>query len=315
MLRIDPKEAVARKKYGILGIPWDEDASHGRPGSRFAPEAIRKQTEWIFDRIKGNQVLDLEEFRLIELKDIEVLDFGDLEICSYDHFETKTRIEAKVKELHKNSFIPVILGGDCSVTFPQIKALHDFVSGKVGIIHFDGHLDLLDSTPIQGEFSHSSSIRRAIDRLPKVDPKNVVQIGCRCYNYPDYYNFIIESGITEISPREIYKNGIEKTAEKAITIASKDTEAIIVTIDIDVLDGVYSPGSGANEPGGITTYDLQEMMKIIAPYTDSFNITEVNPTFDLNNFSSIAAAKLMFDFIMHNFMPTERSLAFSVPRI
>ena len=88
----------------------------------------------------------------------------------------------------------------------------------------------------------------------------------------------------------------------------KDTEVMFVTIDIDVLEGVYAPGSGANETGGFNTYELQELMKLLAPYTHSFNVTEVNPPFDLKNeFSSIAAAKLMFDFLVHNYRPTERA--------
>ena len=307
-MRIAATKENPSKKYGIVGVPWDEDASHGRPGSRFAPESIRRNASWIFDRIIDNKVIDLEEFRLIDFSDIEVEDFGDIEICSYDHFETKSRIENKCKELHKSGHIPVLLGGDCSITWPQIKALHDSVNGNIGIIHFDGHLDLLDSTPIQGEFSHSSSIRRAIELLPRVDAKNVVQIGCRAYNYPDYYEYIVSRGITEISPRDFYRMGIEGTAKFALERALKGTEALLVTIDIDVLEGIFAPGSGANETGGFNTYELQEVMKLLAPYTHSFNITEVNPPFDLKNeFSSIAAAKLMFDFLVHNYSPTERA--------
>lgn len=308
-MNIKPTKDHPSKKFGILGVPWDEDASHGRPGSRFGPESIRRNASWIFDRIIDNKVIDLEEFRLIDFDDAEVKDFGDIQICSYDHFETKNRIENKCKELHDSKYIPVILGGDCSVSWPQIKALHDSVKGNIGIIHFDGHLDLLDSTPIQGEFSHSSSIRRAIEILPRVDSHNVVQIGCRCYNYPDYYSYIVEKGITEISPRDFYRLGIEGSAKLALEKATKGTEAIFITIDIDVLEGIFAPGSGANETGGFNTYELQEVMKILAPYAQSFNITEVNPAYDLKNeFSSIAAAKLMFDFIVHNYQPTERAL-------
>ncbi len=295
-----------RKKYGILGIPWDEDASHGRPGSRFAPEKIRQNGKWIFDRIEDGKVLDLEDFRLIDLNGAQVDDFGDLEICSYDHFETKRRIQNKVRELHENDYVPVLLGGDCSITYPQLQALCDIHGSEIGIVHFDGHLDLLDSTPIQGEFSHSSSIRRAIDRLG-VNPRNIVQIGCRCYNYPSYYEYILEQGITEISPRELYRDGIDKVAEKTLEIAWKGVKAVLVTIDIDVLEGIYAPGSGANETGGLTTFELQEIMKILAPHTASFNVTEVNPAYDVNDFSSIAAAKLFFDFIIHNYEPTERA--------
>lgn len=313
MERLEVKNASSdiRKKYGILGIPWDEDASHGRPGSRFAPESIRKNAKWIFDRIEEGKILDLEDFRLIDLGKMEIEDFGDIEICSYDHFETKKRIYEKVKALHESSYVPVILGGDCSVTYPQLQALSEMHGGNIGIVHFDGHLDLLDSTPIQGEFSHSSSIRRAIDRL-NVDPKKIVQIGCRAYNYPSYYEYILEKGITEISPRELYRDGIEKVAKKTLDIAWDGTDAVLVTIDIDVLEGVYAPGSGASETGGLTTFELQEIMKYLAPHTASFNITEVNPAYDVNDFSSIAAAKLLFDFIVHNYEPTERAVeAFS----
>ena len=118
----------------------------------------------------------------------------------------------------------------------------------------------------------------------------------------------MEKGITEISPRDFYRLGIEGTAKLTLEKAAKDTEVMFVTIDIDVLEGIYAPGSGANETGGFNTYELQELMKLLAPYTHSFNVTEVNPPFDLKNeFSSIAAAKLMFDFLVHNYRPTERA--------
>ncbi len=307
LLEIKSATGNPRKKYGILGVPWDEDASHGRPGSRFAPEVIRRNAQWIFDRIEENQILDLEDFRLIDLKDIEVKDFGNTLICSYDHFETKKRVREQVRSFHENGYVPVLLGGDCSITYPQIEALCEVYGNDIGIVHFDGHLDLLDSTPIQGKFSHSSSIRRAIDTLG-VDPKKIVQIGCRCYNYPSYYKYILEQGITEISPREMYRDGIDAVAKKTLDIAWNGTKAVLVTIDIDVLEGIYAPGSGANEPGGMTSYELQEMMKILAPHTASFNVTEVNPAYDVNDFSSIAGAKLFFDFIMHHYEPTQRAL-------
>ena len=307
LLEIKSATGNPRKKYGILGVPWDEDASHGRPGSRFAPEVIRRNAQWIFDRIEENQILDLEDFRLIDLKDIEVKDFGNILICSYDHFETKKRVREQVRSFHENGYVPVLLGGDCSITYPQIEALCEVYGNDIGIVHFDGHLDLLDSTPIQGKFSHSSSIRRAIDTLG-VDPKKIVQIGCRCYNYPGYYKYILEQGITEISPREMYRDGIDAVAQKTLDIAWNGTKAVLVTIDIDVLEGIYAPGSGANEPGGMTSYELQEMMKILAPHTASFNVTEVNPAYDVNDFSSIAGAKLFFDFIMHHYEPTQRAL-------
>lgn len=306
LLQIKGKSVSPRNKYGVLGVPWDEDASHGRPGSRFAPETIRRNARWIFDRIQDEKILDLEDFRLVHLRDIEVEDFGDIEICSYDHVETKKRIREKVKCFHDCEYVPVVLGGDCSVTFPQLQALCDFYGNNIGIVHFDGHLDLLDSTPIQGEYSHSSSIRRAIDILG-VDPRKIVQVGCRCYNYPSYYEYILEKGIVEISPRELYRSGIDVVSEKILNTAWSGTKAVLVTIDIDVLEGIYAPGSGANEPGGLTSYELQEIMKYLAPHTASFNITEVNPAYDVNDFSSIAAAKLFFDFIMHHHEPTERA--------
>ena len=148
LLEIKSATGNPRKKYGILGVPWDEDASHGRPGSRFAPEVIRRNAQWIFDRIEENQILDLEDFRLIDLKDIEVKDFGNILICSYDHFETKKRVREQVRSFHENGYVPVLLGGDCSITYPQIEALCEANGLPYARINAPG--DLFDDPHLRG---------------------------------------------------------------------------------------------------------------------------------------------------------------------
>lgn len=286
-------------RYAIIGFPWDVGSSLGRPGSRYAPKMIRESLTWLTNRIKNDSVYDLESNRVIDLSKIVIEDFGDIEITSHDTLKTFENAYNFVKKILRKGFKPIVLGGDHSVSYPCIKALDSVIDNDLVIIQFDAHLDLLDESPNQGRFSHSSQIRRALE-LEKV--KKVIQIGVRGYNYPHHYNDIKKYQIHQITPHQIRKNGIEDTVER-ITDFIKSKEHVYTTVDIDVLDPSVAPGSGANEPGGLTFWELNDILKRLAPITDSLDVTEVNPLFDPQQTTTSIAAKLIFDFIIYASFP------------
>src|SRR5690606_12599829 len=111
--------------------------------------------------------------------------------------------EAKMSQLLQEKVFPIVLGGDHSISYPLLKALHDHAEGNVGIIQFDAHMDLVDETPVQGRFSQSSQIRRALE-LPGFNAKNIIQIGVRSYNYPWYAEYLKEIGIVQLTAREVH---------------------------------------------------------------------------------------------------------------
>jgi formiminoglutamase/agmatinase len=289
-----------RNKFAILGLDYDTSAGIGWPGARYAPNQIRESLKWIQNRIRDNKIFDTEKNRLVDISKLDIKDFGNLDISRYNHEKSVMEIQEHIDKIIESGYTPILLGGDHSVTWPGIKSLYDHSKGNLGIIDLDTHLDLVEDSSVQGRYSGSSEIRRACE-LDRISGSNVVQIGIRGYNFAEHYYFIKENNITLITPEEFFDKGAKNISEKALEIASRGTEKIYFTLDIDVLDSAFAPGSGSNEPGGINSYQLINFVKEVAPYVDVFDIVEVNPMTDYRNMTSTLAARLIFDFIISNY--------------
>ena len=284
-----------------MGMSYDTSASKGYPGARYAPEQIRKSLQWIFARIEENMLFDVEENRLIDMREIELKDFGDTsKIGRYENEQSLHEIKCFIDTVYQEGYAPILLGGDHSTGWPAIKSLYDNTSGNIGVVHVDAHLDLIKESAIQGLYSGSSQMRRASE-LERISTRNFAQIGMRGYNSPEHYHFIRESGITMIPVNKVFELGVQEVAKRALEAAGMGTEHIHLSVDVDVLDSAFAPGSGANEPGGLTSTQLFTLVKLLAPYVDSIDIVEVNPMVDYNNMTSIVASKLLFDYMVANY--------------
>lgn len=284
---------MKKQDVALIGFPWDGGASLGRPGARYAPKAIREAAKWFEDRIMDGNIYDVEQRRLIDLRESRLLDVGDLEIVAYSVEQTWQRAELKIKQLLTDGYFPFILGGDHSISYPGIKALHDHTDGEIAIIQFDAHLDLVDDSPVQGKFSQSSQMRRALE-LPRVKPEHIIQIGVRSYNYPWYAKYLKETGIVQITAREVHQQTPSEVLAKIFS-ACKGVEKIYLTFDMDVLDPAFAPGTGANEPGGLTTFQCLELLRGLYQHVDAMDIAEVNPLYDHQEVTTSIAARILFD--------------------
>ncbi|WP_274364767.1 agmatinase family protein [Paenibacillus thermotolerans] len=281
------------KNFGIVGFPWDGGASLGRPGARYAPQAIRENAKWLQNRIQGGKVYNVETRELIDFNESKMIDYGDIDIVAYSTEATFANAEKKIGDLLDQGVFPFILGGDHSISYPGIKALHDRTKGNVAVIQFDTHLDLVDDSPVQGKFSQSSQMRRALE-LPRIRPEHIIQLGVRSYNYPWYAEYLKENGIVQISAREIHRTSADVIVERVLE-ACKDADAIYLTFDIDVLEPAYAPGSGANEPGGLTPVQCFDILDQLYTKIDAMDIAEVNPLFDHQDITSSIGARILFD--------------------
>lgn len=282
-----------KQTFGILGFPWDGGASLGRPGARYAPKAIREELQWLIHRIEDQQVYHVEKRGRIDLQQTEMIDYGDIEIAAYSTEITFTHAEEQIGELLSQGVFPFILGGDHSISYPGIKALHDFSTGQVAIIQFDAHLDLVDQTPVQGRFSQSSQMRRALE-LPRIQAQQLIQIGVRSYNYPWYEEYLRENPVVQVTAREVHQMKAEEVIIRILE-ACRGADKIYLTFDMDVLDPAYAPGTGANEPGGLTPIQCFHILEGLYPYIDAMDIAEMNPLYDHQGMTSSLAARILFD--------------------
>ena len=287
----------AKHKFTILGLPWDFGASRGRPGARYAPETIRKELGFMMNRITDNRYYDVENCSLIDFSDIVFRDAGDVNLPYGDIEASYEVMRADARKIYQAGEIMIGLGGDHSISWPMIAAMHDAVDGPIGIIDFDAHLDLMDESYSQGKHSQSSEILRATE-LARIDGHDVYQIGVRGYNYPEAYYTIRDLGVNQFPPVAVRKKGAKALAEEIIRkLLARDVKQVYMTFDIDALDPAFAPGTGGDEVNGLFPQEFFEMFDTFMPYIRGMDIAEVNPLHDSNNICSIYAAKTIFRFM------------------
>ena len=258
--------ALAGADVAIVGAPTDDLVSD-RPGTRFAPRAIRAAS------CPPGPHLEAKVDAFAELR---VVDFGDAPVLPADAERSHAAIEATVAQVLAAGAIPIVLGGDHSISEPDIRACAS-VHGPVGLIHFDTHTDT--GREVFGvERSHGTPMFRLVE-AGAIESRRYVQIGLRGY-WPGEREFAWqeERGITSFFMHDVRRLGIESVVERAVGIVGEGP--VFVSVDIDVLDPAFAPGTGTPEPGGMTTGDLLWAARTVAEETTvvGADVVEVIPT-------------------------------------
>jgi formiminoglutamase/agmatinase len=282
------------RSYDLWGVPFDGGSTLGRPGSRYAPARIRESLKWITQRVQDGQVYSLETDRIHRVGDDLIRDRGDAQLQEHDLDASIGECSRLVSESLGDGRVPIVLGGDDSLLFPVARGVHDALDGKIGIIHFDAHLDLLDRNPHQGRFSQSSGMRRSLE-LDRIEQANCIQVASRHFNFPSSGRFKADTGLSHITAREFQRLGPADAARNILDHVS-GADHLFLSFDIDAIDPAFAPGSGAHEPGGLTSAEALEVVRLLAPHCDALAITEVNPMVDLADATSTLAAYLLFHF-------------------
>jgi agmatinase len=261
----DPAE-LQGVDVAVLGAPTD-DLTSDRPGARFGPRAIRAAS-----CAPGPHL----EAKIDAFAELRVVDFGDAPVIPADPVRTHGAIEALVGEVLSAGAIPVVLGGDHSISEPEIRAIAG-AHGPVGLVHFDTHTDT--GTEVYGvEVSHGTPFYRLVEQ-GHVDPRRYVQIGLRGY-WPTEAEFAwqAEQGITSFFMHDVRELGIKEVVGRTLGIVGDGP--VFLTVDVDVLDPAFAPGTGTPEPGGMTTIDLLWAVRALGEGLDlvGADVVEVIPT-------------------------------------
>jgi agmatinase len=233
---------LADVDVAIVGAPMDDLVSD-RPGARFGPRGIRGASL---------QAGPSVETGIDPLAELRIVDYGDAPVVPADAVLSHAAIERTVGEVLAADVLPVVLGGDHSITEPNVRAC-TAVAGPVGLVHFDTHTDT--GTEVYGvELSHGTPMYRLVES-GVVDPGRYVQIGLRGY-WPGAAEFAwqAERGITAFTMSDVRELGIGKVVER--TLATVGPGPVFLTVDVDVLDPAFAPATGTPEPGGMTSSDL-----------------------------------------------------------
>jgi agmatinase len=258
----------------ILGAPFDMGVVN-RPGARFGPRAIRAAS------YLGRGINHLE-LQVQPLRHLRVFDYGDASIIPSDIERSHEAIRAKVAEVAATGAIPITFGGDHSITLPAATAVADAIGrGKVGIVHFDAHADTApDNWGVL--LGHGTPMRRLIES-GAVPGQSFVQVGLRGYwPTPDIVEWMHEQRMRWHLMAEIEERGFQAVLEDAIAEALDGPEAIYLSVDVDVLDPAFAPGTGTPEPGGLTSRELLGAVRRIVGSTRlvGMDVVEVSPAYD-----------------------------------
>ncbi len=205
-----------------------------------------------------------------------MVDYGDAPVLPADPAASHAAIERTVGEALGAGAVAVVLGGDHGVAEPAIRACARR-HGPLGLVHFDAHTDT-GSEVFGVEVSHGTPMRRLVEQ-GHVDPRRYLQLGLRGY-WPGEAEFAwqAERGIASVFMHELREIGVGAAVERALAVVGEGPAYL--SVDIDVLDPAFAPGTGTPEPGGMTSADLLRACRELASGLDlvGADLVEVIPT-------------------------------------
>jgi len=258
-------QVYSRSPLIILGCPYDGTSSF-RPGSRFAPNSIRKAS------------VALETYSPSLGADLQLLDICDLGDLVFFHGE-KTKVMESIKEAVRKLLADdkkfIFLGGEHLITFPLIQEIHR-IYPHLAVIQFDAHADLREEY-LGERYSHATVMRRVLDIV----------------GMENLYQFGIRSGT-----REEFQL-MESIKKDDTSIGDLKDRPIYVTIDLDVLDPCVFPGAGTPEPGGWSYQELASYLgKLKGLNLVGCDLVELSPDYDPSGISSLVAAKIARELLL-----------------
>ncbi len=283
--RLPRIDEVNQVDIAVVGVPFDAGTSY-RPGARFGPAHIRESSRLLRPY---NPAQDASPFALAQ-----VVDAGDIAVNPFNIDEAILQIQDGVGSLISKGIKLLTLGGDHTIALPILRALHK-VHGKISVIHFDAHLDTWD-TYFGANYTHGTPFRRASEE-GILDRDGCLHIGIRgpLYAASDLSDDK-DLGFKIVHATEIDEIGVEGVIKAALSRVADRT--VYVSIDIDVLDPAFAPGTGTPEAGGFTSRELLRIIRAL----DQVNligadIVEVAPVYDHAQITGIAAAHIAYELI------------------
>lgn len=268
----------------LKSIPFDNATSFGK-GAAEGPDRMRQLSE----------ILPPYDETGIKLEDFYIQDRGnhpnDLNWERYFN-----DIEQDAFEMMSTGKFCLFLGGDHSCSIPLTNAFGKVYGGgeKNGYIHFDSHGDLCYS--FQGsKWSHACPARRASEQIPNLSDEGMTFIGIRSFEEEEMIFYSEHAKVKVIRADEVFANGVDYVIETLME-RYEGFDNIYLSIDIDVLDPAFAPGTGTPECGGLSTRELMKIIKTIitALPIKAMDLVEVSPVLDSSNITSWAALKLLY---------------------
>lgn len=273
-----PQISMENVDVVVFGIPFDGGVSF-RAGAQDGPRELREIT-YSIDPITE---------RWESFSDLKVLDLGDIE--EKDREKIFKKAEEIAYQAIKAKKLLTLIGGDHSTTIPVLRGIDRALKEPLGVIHLDAHFDLCDE--IDGNYlSHGSTERRTLELKNISDIGSIFFVGVRSVEALEL-SFIRDKKINILKAMDIRRQGVSKSLER-IRGKMKKFPRIYLTIDIDVLDPAYAPGTGTPQFGGLDSRELLDLLYgIFELPIIGFDVVEVAPGLDDSKIAIFAARKII----------------------
>jgi agmatinase len=284
------REEVAAADAVVIGAPFDEGVSY-RPGTRFGPSAVRtaEDVNATGDRPSVNAGVD-------PLQELRVVDWGDVEVLASDLPRSHDLLAEAVGVALDAGTLPLVIGGDHSLSHAMLRALHArHGADGYSVIHFDTHADT--GLAAEGEPPHGTPFRSAIE-AGHLRGDAIYQIGLRgTWPGPDLFAWMRAQGMRWAAMDDVEDRGLAAVVREAVEHARAKAPVTYLTVDIDVLDPAYAPGTGTPEPGGLTSRELMRAVRTVASELDlaAFDLVEVSPPYDHAAITAMAGHRVILE--------------------
>ncbi|HEU4751202.1 MAG TPA: agmatinase [Acidimicrobiia bacterium] len=261
----------------ILGAPFDWGTTY-RPGARFGPAAIREADYGAMDGYRPHLPTGIDPLRLLK-----VVDIGDVYVVPGNIELSLERITDTVETVARAGKVPIVLGGDHTVTYSNATGVARALGfGEVALIHFDAHADTgeLQNGQLYG---HGTPMRRLIES-GAVPGHRFVQIGLRGYwPEPNVMAWMKTQKMRSYLMNEIEDRGLRTVVDEAVDFAiGGGAKGVFISVDIDVVDPGFAPGTGTPEPGGLTSRQILDTVRRLGRELNVIgaDVVEVSPPYD-----------------------------------
>jgi agmatinase len=285
LLRADYSTELEGADIVLAGIPFDLAVSN-RSGARLGPRYLRSKC---FKNCASDPDLDID----IQ-SSVKVIDFGDFELSNGYLIDSFQKITDQTKTILDAGAASVIVGGDHSITLPELKAYY-LRYGPMALVHFDSHLDTgIDKKSSKVTYSHGSPFSWAM-REGYLDGNHTIQLGIRggWRNLEDTTEFTDAFGREYILARDLHYMSYDEIAERVKNKVGN--MPVFVTFDIDFLDPAFAPGTGTPVVGGFSVHDAIQMLEksLIGLDVKGADLVEVEPFYDPGEVTANAASAVL----------------------
>lgn len=273
-----PGSTPAETTFSILGIPYDGGVC-ARPGAALGPERIRF---W------SHHITPFNEHRT-PLGSLSICDLGDIQI--QDPSRDFKEVRQVVADLPN---IPVLLGGDHSVTIPVFQGQRQrFASKRMGVLWVDAHPDLCDVFD-GSKLSHACVLRRGLET--GIQPEDICLVGVRSWEDQEV-DFIANNRLNIYTAASVAERGMKDVAAE-VRVLLVNCDCVHISLDIDCLDPAFAPGTGIPDAGGLTTREVLTLIQSMKGLPlIGLDLVEVAPPLDPSEATVFAALKIIMEFI------------------